>query len=89
MLYESTAVSFPIPEEERLSEHPAGWRPAGRFHPGWAVSKIVMVGILLAYLAGWAQDLHRLRRLEAEPPPPFKVITKQQAWRLIHPRPVR
>jgi hypothetical protein len=89
MLYESTAVSFLVPDESGLSEHLVGWARTDYFRPGWAISKIVMAALLMAYLAGWAQDLQRLRHLEAEPPPPFKVITKHEAWRLIHPRPMR
>lgn len=51
---------------------------------GWILGKFVLAGLLLTYLVGWAQDLHRVRRLEAEPPPPLKVITKYQAWERIH-----
>ena len=56
------------------------WPRAGR-----AVFKIVMLGLLATYLVGWAQDLQRFSRLEAEPSPPLiKIISKQEAWLRIH-----
>lgn len=57
------------------------------FRPGRVLSKLVLTGLLLVYLAGWLQDFQRVRSLEAEPTPPFKVITKYQAWERIYPRP--
>jgi hypothetical protein len=55
---------------------------------GWAVVRIAMLGLLATYLVGWAQDLQRLSRLEAEPSPPLiKIISKHEAWlriRKIH-----
>lgn len=56
------------------------------FRPGWVLSRLVLTGLLLVYLAGWLQDLQRVRSLEAEPTPPSKVITKYQAWERIYPR---
>lgn len=57
---------------------------------GWAICRIVMVGLLATYLIGWVQDLQRLSRLEAEPSPPLiKIISKHEAWLRIHPRPPR
>jgi len=47
---------------------------------GLAVSKILVAGLLAAYLLTWAQDLHRLHTLEAEPSPPSKVISKYEVW---------
>jgi hypothetical protein len=58
------------------------WSRTGR-----VVLKIVMLGLLATYLVGWAQDLQRLSRLEAEPSPPFKIISKHEAWLRIHARP--
>ncbi len=54
----------------------------------WFLGKLLLTGLLLTYLVGWVQDLQRIRRLEAEPTPPSKVITKYEAWRRIHPRPI-
>ena len=56
------------------------WTRAGR-----AVFRIVMLGLLATYLVGWAQDLQRLSRLEAEPAPPLiKIISKHEARLRIH-----
>lgn len=60
------------------------WRRPSRF-----LAKLVLVGLLLTYLVGLVQDFQRIRRLEAEPTPPFKVITKYEAWQRIYPRPVQ
>ncbi|MGE5850505.1 MAG: hypothetical protein ACM362_10290 [Candidatus Methylomirabilota bacterium] len=56
------------------------------FRPWWVLSRLALTGLLLVYLAGWLQDLQRVRSLEAEPTPPSKVITKYQAWERIYPR---
>jgi len=54
---------------------------------GWAMSQIVLGGLLLTYLAGWAQDIQRVQHLRAEPVPFSKVviITKHEAYDRIHP----
>jgi hypothetical protein len=67
---------------------PARIRKAS-FRPGWVLRRLALTGLLLVYLAGWFQDLQRVRSLEAEPTPPSKVITKYQAWERIYPRPDR
>jgi hypothetical protein len=53
-------------------------------HQGWILTKLAMTGLLLWYLASWAHDFQRIRGLEAEPTPPFKVITKHEAWQRIY-----
>jgi hypothetical protein len=58
--------------------------PAGPKGPGWVLGRLVLAGLLLTYLAGWVQDFQRVRRLEAEPTPPSKIITKHEAWQRIH-----
>ena len=55
----------------------------------WLLGKLLLTGLLLTYLVGWVQDFQRISRLEAEPSPPYKVISKNEAWRRIHPGPVR
>lgn len=50
---------------------------------GWTVSKILLAGLLVTYFLAWGQDLQRLRSLEAEPSPPFKVITKYEVWERV------
>lgn len=62
---------------------------AVRLRSGWTLSKLVLTSLLLIYLMGWVQGLQRMRRLEAEPTPPSKVITKYEAWERIYPRPAR
>jgi hypothetical protein len=57
-----------------------------RFHAGWALGKLLLMGLVLMYFVGWIQDLQRIRGLEAEPTPPSKVITKYEAWERIYPR---
>ncbi len=56
---------------------------------GWFLGKLLLTGLLLTYLVGWAQDFQRIRQLEAEPTPHYKVISKNEAWHRIHPRPAR
>ena len=51
------------------------------------LGKLILAGLLVSYLAGWVQDFQRVRQLEAEPTPPFKVITKYEAWERIYRRP--
>ncbi|MBI2116749.1 MAG: hypothetical protein HYT85_16935 [candidate division NC10 bacterium] len=87
MLYETTLT---IEEAEvRLAASPAANRPLAAWlgRPGWVLGKLVLTGMLVMYLAGWVQDFQRIRRLEAEPTPPSKVITKYEAWERIYPRP--
>ena len=62
---------------------------AGRVRPGWILAKLVLTGLLLAHLVGWVHDFQRIQRLEAEPTPPSKVITKYQAWQRIYSREAR
>lgn len=69
-----------MPAHDCTWEGQATWSRTGR-----ALSWIVTAGLLMTYLVGWAQDLQRLSRLEAEPSPPYKIITKQEAWQRIHP----
>ena len=61
----------------------------GWVRPGWMLGKLVLTGLLLTYLVGWVHDFQRIRRLEAEPTPPSKVITKNEAWQRIYSRPAR
>lgn len=87
MLYETTMT---IEEAEvSLTASPAANRPLAVWlrRPGWVLGKLVLTGLLVMYLAGWVQDFQRIRRLEAEPMPPSKVITKYEAWERIYPRP--
>ncbi len=53
---------------------------------GWILLKLSLTGLLLWYLAGWVHDFQRIQRLEAEPTPPYKVITKNEAWQRIYTR---
>ena len=53
-------------------------------HQGWILTKLVLTGLLLWQLASWAHDFERTLRLEAEPTPPFKVITKNEAWQRVY-----
>ena len=57
--------------------------------PGLRVGRLVLIGLLLTYLVGWIHDFQRIRRLEAEPTPPSKVITKYEAWQRIYSRPAQ
>ena len=50
----------------------------------WLLGKLLLTGLLLTYLVGWVQDFQRISRLEAEPTPPYKVISKNEAWNRIH-----
>lgn len=73
-----------------LAASSAADRPLGVWlRPAWALGKLILTGLLLTYLVGWVQDFQRIRRLEAEPTPPSKVITKYQAWERIYPRPAK
>ena len=53
-------------------------------HQGWILTKLAMTGLLLWHMASWAHDFQRIQHLEAEPTPPFKVITKNEAWQRIY-----
>ncbi len=55
---------------------------------GWILGKLVLAGLLATYLVGWMQDFQRVRRLTAVPTPPFKIITKYEAWQRIYRRSV-
>ena len=56
---------------------------------GWILGKLTLAGLLLTYMAGWVHDLQRMTHLEAQPTPPFKVISKQEAWQRINKHPSR
>jgi len=56
----------------------------------WALTQIVLAGLLLTYLVGMVQDFQRVRDLRAEPSPLSKIIiTKNEAWQRIYTRSVR
>jgi len=56
----------------------------------WALTQIVLAGLLVAYLVGMVQDFQRVRDLRAEPSPLSKtIITKNEAWQRIYSRSVR
>jgi hypothetical protein len=64
-----------------LSVEPQRW---------WALTQIVLAGLLVAYLVGMVQDFQRVRDLRAEPSPfPKTIITKNEAWQRIYSRSVR
>ena len=87
MLYETTITETQLPG---LTDFPAARNPlALPLRTVWALGKFVLVGLLLMYLVGWAQDFERVRRLEAEPAPPLKIISKYQAWERIYRAPTR
>jgi hypothetical protein len=87
MLYETTITEAQIPG---LGGFPAAMHPLRLpSRAGWTLGKFVLAGLLLMYLVGWAQDYQRVRRLEAEPAPPVKIITKYQAWQRIYRAPTK
>ena len=56
----------------------------------WALTQIVLAGLLVAYLVGMVQDFQRVRDLRAEPSRLSKVIiTKNEAWQRIYSHSVR
>lgn len=61
-----------------------GYRLALSLRHGWILGKLLLAGLLAVYAVGWVQDVQRIRRLEAEPTPPSKIITKQEAWQRIY-----
>lgn len=73
--------------EFSLAAPPATKYPIGGwFRPGWILAKLVLMALLLAHLVGFVQDFQRIQSLEAEPNPPSKVITKNEAWQRIYSR---
>ena len=60
-----------------------------RLRAGLFLGRLVIAGLLVTYFVALVQDFQRIRRLEAEPTRPSKVISKYQAWERVHPRPVR
>lgn len=86
MRYETTIT---IEEAEAsFPASPSANRPLAIWlrRPGWVLGKLVLTGLLVTYLVSWMQDFQRIRRLEAEPTPPSKVITKYEAWERIYSR---
>ena len=64
-----------------LAIPPRAWRP---------LAQVALAGFLLAYVYGMVQDFQRVRNLQAEPSTsPKVVITKNEAWERIYPRPAR
>lgn len=57
-------------------------------HAWWDLGKVVLAGLLVIYVVGWVRDIERVSRLEAEAPPPLKVITRFEAWDRIYRQPV-
>ena len=53
---------------------------------GWILTKLGTTALLLWYLTNCIHDFQRIQRLKAEPSPPSKVITKNQAWQRIYTR---
>lgn len=82
MLYETTLAEAQFPLLRDLPATPSS--SMSTLRAGWVLGKFVLAGLLLIYLAGWAQDFERVRRLQAEPVPQFKVISKYQAWQRIY-----
>ncbi len=77
---ESTLVKFP--------EATANLTQARRW---WTLVQLVLAGLLLSYIVGAIQDVQRVRDLRAEPSSLARiiVITKNEAWQRIYPRPTR
>ena len=51
----------------------------------WAITQVVLAGLLLAYVVGVVQDFQRVRGLRAEPPVLSKIIiTKNEAWQRVY-----
>jgi hypothetical protein len=72
----------------RISVRPATVAAPSR--AWWSLTQTVLGGLLLLYLAGLIQDFERVRDLRAEPlPTSMVIITKNQAWERVHPRPAR
>ena len=68
-----------------LAKAPAArWPLTLLLRAGWILGKLTLAGLLLTYMAGWVHDLQRMTHLEAQPTPPFKIISKQQAWQRIY-----
>lgn len=87
MLMDTTIAEAQVP---LLRDLPAASNSlAVPLRAGWVFGRLLLVGLLLTYLAGWVQDLQRVRRLEAEPTPPSKVITKHEAWQRVYHRHIR
>jgi hypothetical protein len=77
-------------EEFSLAAPPAtDFSLMGWIRPGWTLAKLVLTGLLLAHVVGWVHDFQRIQRLEAEPTPPSKVITKNEAWQRNYTRQAR
>lgn len=76
--------------EYSLTVSPAINHPlAGWFRHGWILGEIVLTGLLVWYLVGLVDDYQRIQGLVAEPTPPSKVITKNEAWKRIYSRAAR
>lgn len=76
-------VEFSLAAPPAPNSAPVDW-----IRQGWILAKLAMTALLLWYLASWIHDFQRIQGLEAEPTPPFKVITKSEAWQRIYSRAV-
>jgi hypothetical protein len=75
------------PESPLLREPPvSGNQGTVQLGLGRTLATLALTGLLFGYLMTWMEDLKRVHRLEAEPTPPSKVITKQEAWQRIYQR---
>jgi hypothetical protein len=73
---------------DKFSDQPATLALPSR--AWWSLSQVVLACLLVPYLVGCIQDFQRVRDLRAEPSPSSKVIiTKREAWDLIHTRHAR
>ena len=77
-------VEFSLVAPPATNNPSVGW-----IRPGWILARLVLTGLLLAHLVGWVHDFQRIQRLQAEPTPPSKVITKNEAWQRIYSRTAR
>lgn len=86
------SIEYTLPRIETnlvtLSDPPANMAVRARI--GWALTQMLLAGLLLTYVVGMVQDVQRVRDLRAEPTASSKiVITKNEAWQRIYSRPVQ
>jgi hypothetical protein len=84
MLTEIQIAKAAVPIHGEL--RPSGNRDKALFWLGRSLTALALAALLLTSLMTWIGELDRVSRLEAEPTPPFKVITKHQAWQRIYSR---
>ena len=80
------AIEYTLSQLESVAVSAAGEIGQGARTWRWC-TRLLIGGMMVAFLIGWMQDICRVAAIRAEPASArVVVITKEQAWLRIHPR---